>query len=201
MTYSDFTLAQVCKTFALELRRSPLFAGVSAVAVSSWLSDWLGRSLPFAFGSEKARSEFLVVPILMASIERNNHALSIYSGQRLDVAPDQGLAGECDFLLTRTPPLPILQAPVVALVEAKKHDIEAGFGQCAAQMVGARLFNEREGHPIPRIFGCVTTGEIWQFLNLEADTLTVDHARYYLDNLELLLGVLDALIQAVLATP
>lgn len=201
MTYSDFTLERVCTTFGLDLRQDALFDQVPTVAVPSWLRDWLTRTRPFAFGSEKARSEFLVVPILMMSVERSKHRLSIYSGQRMDAAPDRGLVGECDFLLTRTPPLPILRAPVVTLVEAKKHDIDVGLGQCAAQMVGAHLFNERAGQSIPRIFGGVTTGEIWQFLQLEADTLTIDSARYYLDNLELLLGALDMIVTAVLATP
>ncbi len=199
MTYSDFTLERVCKTFGLDVRQEPLFDTVEPVAVPPWLNDWLARTRPFAFGSEKARSEFLVVPILMTSIERHAYRLSIYSGQRLDAAPDQGLIGECDFLLTRTPPLPILRVPVVTVVEAKRHDIDAGLGQCAAQMVGARMFNEREGSTVDTIFGGVTTGEIWQFLKLEADRFTIDSARYYVDNLELLLGALDAVAVAVLA--
>lgn len=198
MNYSDFTLERVCKTFGLDIGQKPLFDTVNPVAVPPWLNDWLTRTRPFAFGSEKARSEFLVAPILITSIERHSHQLSIYSGQRLDAAPDQGLTGECDFLLTRTPPLPILRVPVVTVVEAKKHDIDAGLGQCAAQMVGARMFNEREGSTVDTIFGGVTTGEIWQFLKLKADQLTIDSARYYVDNLELLLGALDAVAVAVL---
>lgn len=66
-------------------------------------------------------------------------------------------------------------------------------------MVGARMFNEREGSTVDTIFGGVTTGEIWQFLKLEADRFTIDSARYYVDNLELLLGALDAVAVAVLA--
>lgn len=31
-----------------------------------------------------------------------------------------------------------LRSPIVAVVEAKKNDIEAGLGQCFAQMVAAR---------------------------------------------------------------
>lgn len=201
MTYSTFTLEHVCKVFRLDLRSASLFGTAAPVAVPVWLEDWLNRTRPFAFGSEKARSEFLVAPILMSGIERSNQQLSLYSGQRLDAAPDQGLVGECDFLLTRTPPLPIVRAPVVTLVEAKRHDIDAGLGQCAAQMVGARMFNEREGSPLPQVFGGVTTGEIWQFLKLEADILTIDSSRYYLDTLPVLLGVLDAIIATVLATP
>lgn len=193
MTYSDFTLATVCKRFSLVLQRTPLFAPIETVEVPEWLRSTLERGMPFAFGSEKARSEFIVVPVLLAAIERSSSTLSVYSGQRLDVAPEQGLSGECDFLLTRTPPLPILQSPVVTVVEAKKHDIEAGLGQCAAQMVGARLFNEQQESTITPIFGCVTTGENWQFLQLEHNTLAIDSTRYYLVNVGDILGVFDSI--------
>lgn len=194
MTYSDFTLESVRKAFQLQLQRAPLFPQATAVDVPSWLTDTLARGRPFALGSEKARSELIVVPVLLASIERSHNACSLYSGQRLDVAPDLGLTGECDFILTNSPALPILQDPIMMLVEAKKNDIEGGLGQCTAQMIGARLFNEREGSAISVIFGCVTTGESWQFLKLVDDTVLIDSDRYYLVNIGLLLGVFDAIV-------
>ena len=33
----------------------------------------------------------------------------------------------------------------MTIVEAKNENIKSGLGQCAAEMVAARLFNEREG--------------------------------------------------------
>jgi len=39
-----------------------------------------------ALGREKARSEFLVVPVLLATREFTTAEVSIYSGQRLDVS-------------------------------------------------------------------------------------------------------------------
>jgi hypothetical protein len=197
MAYSDFTLEGVCQTFGLHLRRESLFDGSQPVDVPHWLYDWLTRTLPFAFGSEKARSEFLVGPLLISTVERHNQVLSIYSGQCLDVAPERGLVGECKFILARTPPLPILSAPIAVLIEAKNHDIEGGLGQCAAQMLGARCFNEQKGNAIPCLFGSVTNGEIWQFLKLDADILTIDSVRYYLDNLGNLLGALNTMTRAI----
>ncbi len=193
MTYSDFTLERVSKTFHLTLSQAALFPQAAPVDVPSWLTDMLARGHPFALGSEKARSELIVVPVLLASIERSNYTRSLYSGQRLDVAPDQGLTGECDFILTNSPALPILQAPIALLVEAKKNDVDSGLGQCAAQMIGARLFNEREGNEICTIFGCVTTGENWQFMKLDGDRIVLDTDRYYLVTVGLLLGVFDAI--------
>ena len=141
--YSDFTLDTVRKAFGLTLKRAPLFAAVDPVDVPQWLTALLEKGRPLAFGSEKARSEFILVPILLASRELHHDSFSIYSGERLDSDPSRGLNGECDFILTNTPPLPVIQAPIVVIVEAKKNDIEAGLGQCVAPMVGAQLFNQK----------------------------------------------------------
>jgi hypothetical protein len=82
------------------------------------------------------------------------------------------------------------------IVEAKKNDIDLGLGQCIAQMVGARIFNERHGHDTRPIFGCVTTGETWQFLRLEDSIVDLDQVRYFIVNLGILLAVWQAVIAA-----
>ncbi|MGH9853629.1 MAG: hypothetical protein ACREBD_27635, partial [Blastocatellia bacterium] len=83
-----------------------------------------------------------------------------------------------------------IQAPVLVMVEAKKNDIEEGLGQCAAEMVAAQIFNQRERQDSRIIYGCVTTGETWQFLQLEGTRLTIDKARYFIVNVEKILGIL-----------
>ena len=103
----------------------------------------------------EARSEFVVTPILLAGKEFAVGDLAIFSGQRLDVEPTRGLSGECDYILARTAPIPRLRAPFFTVLEAEKADIEAGLGQCVAQMVGAQLFNERSKTAIDVVFGCV----------------------------------------------
>jgi hypothetical protein len=195
MTYSDFSLASVCKTFGLTIRSEPLFVPhPPPLDVPQWLVEALTKGMQLAFGSEKARSEFLVVPILLTSRDLSHNNFSIYSGQRLDVDPALGLAGECDFLLTNTPPLPIIQSPIVTIVEAKKNDLEGGVGQCVAQTVGARVFNQRESSEIEMIFGCITTGEAWQFLKLEQTSVSIDSSRYYIDNVGAILAVFQAIM-------
>ena len=114
--------------------------------------------------------------------------------------PQEGLAGECDFILAIGPALPPLHAPVMTVVEAKKNDVEAGLGQCIAQMVGARRFNEAAGRAEAPIFGCVTTGETWQFLHLVDEIALLDRPRYYLDNVGRILGVLGAIFERSVAS-
>jgi hypothetical protein len=122
--------------------------------------------------------------------------LSIYSGQRLDVDADLGLTGECDYILALTPPVPRLRAPLVTVLEAKRGDIELGLGQCVAQMVGVRLFNEHAGIPAEPVFGVVTTGESWQFLKLLGTNVTLHRERLFIVEVG---GVLAAL-QSILTT-
>jgi hypothetical protein len=122
--------------------------------------------------------------------------LAIYSGQWLDVDAELGLTGECDYILALTPPVPRLRAPLVTVLEAKRGDIELGLGQCVAQMVGARLFNEHAGHPVEPVFGVVTTGEDWQFLRLQGPTVTLHRERLFIAGVG---GILAAL-QSILAT-
>lgn len=194
MTYSDFSLDMARKSFGLTITSAPLFGEVEPVMLTPWLKEAIDKGLQLALISEKARSELIVVPILLTSRELSHNAFSIYSGQRLDIDPDKGLTGECDFILARTLPLPVIQAPIVTLVEAKKNDIEGGLGQCAAQMMGAKLFNQKEGSNISTIYGCVTTGEAWQFLKLEDNTLCLDSGRYYIDRVDKILGMLQAIV-------
>jgi hypothetical protein len=130
----------------------------------------------------------------IASRELSQNRFAIYLGQRLDVDPGKGLLGECDFILTATLPLPVIQAPVLIIVEAKKDDIESGLGQCAAQMIGAQRLNQRDETGIETVYGCVTTGEAWQFLKLDHAVLEIDADRYYINEVGAILAVFQMII-------
>jgi len=75
-------------------------------------------------------------------------------------------------------------------VEAKKEDITGGLGQCVAEMVAIRIFNEKEKTLRPAVFGCVTSGNLWRFLKLEENMLFIDKTEYYLRDLPRILGIL-----------
>jgi len=194
MAYADFTLQSIEATFGVVARTAALFAEVRPAPVPSWLHEQLERGLQLPLVSEKARSELIVMPVLLACRELSNNAVAIFSGPRLDVSPEQGLMGECDFILARTAPIPELRAPLIAIVEAKKNDVESGIAQCVAQLIGARMFNEHTGQHISALYGCVTTGEVWQFLRLEGAVVAIDRQRLYLDNLAGILGIFQAII-------
>jgi len=194
MAYTDFTLESTETELGILAHVAVLFPDLQPLPVSDWLRETLARGRQVPLVSEKARSEFIVAPILLALRELSGHRVAILSGQRLDVDPSRRLVGECDFLLTLSEPLPRVRAPVLTVVEAKKQDIESGLGQCVAQMVGLQIFNERSGQPLPAVFGCVTTGDDWQFLRLAGTALTLDQNRYYIDNVGGILAALHATV-------
>ena len=83
------------------------------------------------------------------------------------------------------------------MTEAKKQYMESGLIQCAAQLVGADVFNKAEGNDkIKCIYGCATTGIEWRFLTYQDNTITLDRDRFYLTNLPKLIGALQQIIDA-----
>lgn len=81
------------------------------------------------------------------------------------------------------------------MVEAKRQDIELGYGQTIAQMVASQEFNQRESSPMPMVYGCVATGEVWQFVRLGGNNLEIDSRRYYLNKLPELLGAFKCILK------
>ena len=199
MAYTDFTLESAETELGVMSRYGAVFPKLEPVPVPTWLRESLDRGMQLALMSEKARSEFIVAPILLALRELSGGRVAIVSGQRLDVDPGRRLVGECDFLLTLSDPVPRLRAPLVAVVEAKKHDIESGLGQCVAQMVASAIYNERSGLSLPAIYGCITTGEDWQFLKLAGAAVTIEHGRLYLDNVGGILAALQATLEPAMS--
>ncbi|HYX18282.1 MAG TPA: hypothetical protein VE944_28740 [Nostoc sp.] len=197
MSYSDFTLDRVRKTFGLTISdKIDIFASVQEVECPSLLAELLRENVPLALASntEKSRSEMIIAPILIAVRKCLNNQISLFSGIDFTVDLAQGLNGNCDFIISRSPELLILNAPVVTIVEAKKENINAGLGQCVAEMLAAKLFNEREGNNIQAIYGTVTTGTNWKFLKLIGQVIEIDLSEYYINNIGKIIGILSNIL-------
>lgn len=200
MSYREFTLAKVKQDFGLTtFEQSNIFAESPELTASDLLIDILTYNQPIALGSnsEKARSELIIAPILVDLRRQFKEKINLFSGVDFTVDDTRGLNGICDFIITQSPELLIVTAPVIIVVEAKKENINAGLGQCSAAMVAAQIFNashepelENPDHQISTIYGAVTTGSIWQFLKLDANILSIDVSEYYLKDVNKILGIL-----------
>jgi hypothetical protein len=193
VAYSDFTLEAACAAFSLDLNEeNDLFADIPAVAIGPHLRAHLDEYVPLATSihTEKARSEFIEAPILGEVRKLMHHKISLFSGTDFNVDPARGLTGTCDFVLANSPIQLFLRNPLVMIVEAKNDNVKGGLGQCVAEMVGARVFNERHGQEPTSIYGAVTTGSLWRFLKLDSPALLIDRTEYLLEPVGKILAIL-----------
>ncbi len=111
------------------------------------------------------------------------------------VDKDRGLNGYCDFLLSQSSEQLFVNAPVIAIVEAKNDNIMGELGQCASEMVAAQIFNKREEQPISSVYGAVTTGTGWIFLKLTDIRVFIDLKEYSIDQPGKILGILSSMLK------
>jgi len=128
-------------------------------------------------------------PWLIETIKRGTRSMNINAGEQ------DGLNGECDFMLSFSLIQDFVIAPIFSITEAKKQDIEQGTVQCAAQLIAANILNQKDNYPFKTLFGCSTTGTEWRFLKLEDKTITLDIGRYYLNDLNQLLSILQHIVK------
>ena len=193
MPYSDFTLKKVRQDLAIAIHEGGrFFPDVPAVKPDDLLRQELEEGLPLvlARGSEKARSEWIISPVLTAVRRLLDRQISLFSGEDFTVDPSIGLNGICDFLISKSLSQLEIQAPVVIIIEAKKENLNGGLGQCVAEMVAAQKFNAANNVNIPIIFGSVTSGTTWKFLKLEGNSVTIDITEYPLPPVEPILAFL-----------
>ncbi|MBE9236422.1 hypothetical protein IQ227_10375 [Anabaena aphanizomenioides LEGE 00250] len=199
MSYSDFTLRKVKQTFGINTIEDQKFLPeIQPIAASATLTNFLAESLPLAIatGSEKARSELIISPVLLEVRKILQRKISLFSGTDFTVDSALGLNGVCDFVLSRSTEQLEVEAPAVMIVEAKKSDLNPGIGQCIAEMIAAQKFNEINNQSIPTIYGSVTNGTVWRFLQLTEQTVTIDFTDYPLPPVDVILGILVWMVTA-----
>lgn len=196
MAYSSFTNKKLKDFFGVEeVFQENLFDDVKPRAVSDWLKESLQRNLMFglAQGTEKARSEFIIAPIFAELAHQSSKRISVFSGWEFNVDVELELTGRSDFLISRSPYQSVMEAPIVVAVEAKEEDFNKGTTQCVAEMVAARIFNERENNPQREIYGTVTTGDAWRFLVLRENQALINPKLFPVQEVELIFGILWAM--------
>ena len=182
MPYSQFTIPKVVEDFGLTLVESgSFFETTQDVPLSPYLEEFITKNLQLAIAlnTEKARSELIICPVLLAIREALPN-IGFFSGEEFNVDVDMGLNGVCDYIFSRSTEQLYVTAPVTMVVEAKKENLKGGLGQCMAEMVAAWRFNTERQNAIKNIYGVVTTGTVWRFLKLQEKTVTIDLNEYAL---------------------
>ncbi len=193
MPYSQFnTISKIKDAFGIKTVEGVRFIPqLEPIPPSDTLIDYLNLSLPLAAaGSEKARSELIIAPVLLEIRRILGKEISLFFGEEFTVDESIGLNGICDFIISHSPELLAIEAPVIVLIEAKKADLTPGIGQCIAEMIAAQRFNEQKKQPISKIYGVVSSGILWRFMKLEGQTVTIDLMDYPLQPVEQILAFL-----------
>lgn len=197
MSYSDFDLKKIKSTFNIAIMENEdLFSSIPEIESSDLLTQLLKQNVPLALamGTEKACSELIIINIFL-EIKRQL-SVSFFSGIEFTVDKELGLNGFCDFIISQSPEQLFLESPIVVIVEAKNERITSGLGQCIAEMIAAKRYNEKDGKVLPFIYGIVTTGHAWKFLKLADNSVYIDIADYYINNPNKILGILTRMIKS-----
>ncbi len=198
MTFGDFTFPQVQRDLGLKVTEADLFANALATTPRAEFQAQLGLGsrVALAINTEKARSEFMIAPVLLELRRLVGDRLGLFSGVPLVGDPDRGLTGICDFLITTSGLQLTVAAPLIAVVESKNDNLLTGLGQCIASMVAAQLVNGREGINERVVSGAVTTGSAWKFLQLNGMHLTIDRREYSITDAGMILGILLQIVSS-----
>ena len=197
MAFRDFSFPDVRRALGLTLVERPLFEGVPGLALPPEFTERMraGVDLGLAVNTEKARSGFIISPVLLELRHRLGGSFGLFSGVEFDVDSSRGWNGFRDFLLTRSPLSSVLTAPVLAIAEAGNDNLRTGLGQCIAAMVAAREFKAKASLPPVEIHGAVTTGGAWKFLKLSGSDLTLDVREYFVAELGRIMGILAHVVR------
>ncbi len=200
MAYSDFTLKRIKSELNISIiANRSLFAETERTELTDYLHETLKRNLPLAMAinTEKARSELIIINILLEIRTRSDDKISLFSGIDFTVDKDKGLNGYCDFIISNSSEQLYLECPVIMIVEAKNENISSGLGQCIAEMYAADLFNKKEENRFPSIYGAVTTGDEWKFIKLSENTAYIDIDTYYINDIQKIVAILTEMTMPI----
>lgn len=197
LTFSSMTWDILEEKYGIVPRLgTSLFENPKLVQPSVALVENIRRGRRSRLVNERAKAQRLVDPVLSELENSYFGKIATIPEVSLEVKDVEGLSGTPDFVISASTTIKML--PIIAIVEAKKDDMDAAMPQCAAELHAANVLNK--GRP-RQVYGCVTIGTDWKFLCLRGEDkrLLVDTDFYFIDDLAKLLGVLSHIVDVSLA--
>jgi hypothetical protein len=172
--------------FGYQLRRAPLNLPTSTAPATQLplLKAKLEQRLTYvSLTSETARRETLIAPIVLEAAEVTGAQVRI----EYPLNVSEVLKGSLDYYLYRN--------SKVIVLEAKNADLAKGFTQLAVELIALDQWLENDQ---PTVLGAVTTGDIWQFgqLNRREKLITQGIKLFVIpDELEAVFQILRAALE------
>lgn len=169
------------------------FIEPKAVAISDYFRSELELTLRDhdVSCSEAAVCESLLFPLLRESLKPFSSVLGLWS--HVALYRGEVLLGVPDYIIAKRSPLSqrVMETPYALIMEAKKNDFDAGWGQCLGAMHAVQTLN---GEPRRPIYGIVSDGFDWRFGELREQTFAHHPVFYQLARLDELLAALNHLL-------
>ena len=196
LTFSGMTWDILEEKHGIRVQDSVLFEDAAPLDPSPTLVDYLHRGRHLRLANERARAHRLVDPVLYEIELLYKGKITTIPEPYLEAKGFEGLSGNPDFILSAGTTTKVV--PIVAVVEAKKEDMDGGLPQCAAELYASYLLDK--GVP-SRLHGCVTIGTDWRFLSFDGETkqVVLDPTTYLISHLPRILGIFRAIIDVSLA--
>ncbi|MCY4553691.1 MAG: hypothetical protein OXC79_08450 [Candidatus Poribacteria bacterium] len=196
MAFTDFTsIAQVQETFDIKyVEEEYIRYDVDIEPSPAFLEEFtFSQQYIDVFASETSRCENVIYPILRDVYKKYADRFSLWSHK--SIAYDAQLSGTPDYLISTKSALgkTVLGIPIIVVVEAKRNDFIAGWGQCLAELVAIQRINDDALQPV---YGIVTDGEMWQFGKLAEDLFTRNTSPLAISELRKVFGAIGHLMQA-----
>jgi 3',5'-cyclic AMP phosphodiesterase CpdA len=194
MAFSDFkNIGEVQKKYKIKYKEEILINAPEVQPSEHFVKDFgFYKENIDVFSSDASCSQIIISPILR-EIYKQYYTKYSFRIQK-SISYDDILCGTPDYIFSEKSELgkTVLEKPIVIIVEAKRNDFEQGWGQCLAEPVASQKINDDSQRPV---YGVVTDGNLWQFGKLEKDCFFKNTENFTVDNLSLLYGALNYVIQ------
>jgi len=183
--YYGYTIDRLKKIFNVVIKHDDLFAALECsdkkyADLQRRLNNSVLRIKSVTADNEATRKGLLVTPVVSEACFI--YDLGLFLEKELSVPKDKTpelphqLNGNCDYAIS----MDIFDfiCPVISVIEAKPSELSKGIGQCLSEPV-ATLKNFKNQN---KVYGIITDGEIWEFMLLKENTLTLDDKNYHVSN-------------------
>ena len=198
MAYHNFKLIDLQKEFGLKIEQKN-FLDAKQIRSSipfGWTEEQAIHIDVAELYSKTAPLRYIAWAILWEAETNTPKNIVLWHDESLNADRLRKLNGRIDYMFLQRSDSLMKFAPLLCVTITKANKkLEQHIARVAAQMMGAQVFNQKYQQQLPIIYGAITSGRTWLFLQLSQNTLTIDTNIYTYDDLPFLLGIFQHLLK------